>query len=89
VGGGANWREPTFRGNAAVIQGGPVVSLWSPAYYVATALAGYRTKLFDRPTSLALNVDNLLNKDYYLSATTTTGSWGAPRSFRGTMVIDF
>ncbi len=89
VGGGANWREPTFRGNAAVVQGGPVVSLWSPAYYVATALAGYRTKLFDRPTSLALNVDNLLNKDYYLSATTTTGSWGAPRSFRGTMVIDF
>jgi outer membrane receptor protein involved in Fe transport len=87
-GGGANWRQPTFRGNAVVVQGGAVQSLWSPSYFVATALAGYRTKLFERPTSFALNVDNLFNKDYYLSATTTTGSWGAPRSFRFTMMVD-
>ena len=40
-------------------------------------------------TTFALNVDNAFNKDYYLSATTTTGSWGAPRSFRFTMAVDF
>jgi hypothetical protein len=88
VGGGANWRQPTFRGNGALVQGGPVLSLWSPAYTVATALAGYRLKLFDRPTTLALNIDNLFNTEYYMSATTTTGSWSAPRSFRFTLTTE-
>ena len=88
-GGGANFRQPTFRGNAVVVQGGPITSLWSPAFTVATALAGYRTKVFERSTTFALNVDNVFDKDYYLSATTNTGSWGAPRSFRFTMAVDF
>jgi outer membrane receptor protein involved in Fe transport len=89
LGGGANWRQPTFRGNAVVVQGGTVQSLWSPEYFLVSALAGYRTRIFERTTTFALNVDNVLNKDYYLSATTTTGSWGPPRSFRFTMVVDF
>ncbi len=89
VGGGANWRDQTFRGNAVTVQGGPVQELWSPSYYIVTALAGYQTKLFNRPTSFAVNVSNLLDKEYYLSATTTTGSWGAPRSWRLTMMTDF
>jgi outer membrane receptor protein involved in Fe transport len=89
VGGGANWRQPTFRGNAAVVQGGPVQALWSPSYFVASALAGYRTRIFQRTTTFALNVDNVFNKDYYLSATTTTGSWGAPRGYRFAMTTDF
>jgi outer membrane receptor protein involved in Fe transport len=42
-----------------------------------------------RPTSISLNISNLFDKDYYLSATTTTGSWGAPRSWRMTVVTDF
>ena len=88
-GGGANWRAPTFRGNAVVVQGGPIVSLWSPSYYTATLLSGYRTKIFERVTTLALNVDNVFNKDYYLSGTTNTGSWGAPRGYRFTMTVDF
>ncbi|MBL9211247.1 MAG: hypothetical protein JNL92_12330 [Opitutaceae bacterium] len=89
VGGGANWRQPTFRGNGVVVQGGPVTALWSPSYYIVSLLAGYQTKLFDRPTSFALNVSNLLDKDYYLSATTTSGSWGAPMGWRLTMITDF
>lgn len=88
-GGGANWRQPTFRGNAVIVQGGTVQSLWSPQYFVVTALAGYRAKIFERITTFALNVDNLLDKDYSLSATTTTGSWGPPRSFRFTLMVDF
>jgi outer membrane receptor for ferric coprogen and ferric-rhodotorulic acid len=89
IGGGANWRQPTFRGNAVVVQGQPVQALWSPSYYVVSALAGYRTRIFQRTTTFALNVDNVFDKEYYLSATTTTGSWGAPRSYRFAMTTDF
>jgi outer membrane receptor protein involved in Fe transport len=88
-GGGANWRERTFRGNNAVVQGGPILSLWSPAYYTVTVLTGYRTRVFQRPTTFALNVDNVLNREYYLSATTTTGSWGPPISARFQIIVDF
>lgn len=89
IGGGANWRQPTFRGNAVVVQGTPVTALWSPSYTVATVLAGYRTKIFQRTTTFALNIDNVFDQDYYLSATTTTGSWGAPRGYRFAMTTDF
>ncbi|MBI5690383.1 MAG: hypothetical protein HZC55_09835 [Verrucomicrobia bacterium] len=89
IGGGANWRQPTYRGNAVVIQGTPAVALWSPSYYVVTLLGGYQTKIFNRPTSLQLNISNLLDKEYYLSASTNSGSWGAPRSWRLTMTTDF
>ncbi len=87
-GGGANYREPTFRGNAAIVQGGPVVALWSPSYVLFSGLAGYRTRLMQRNTTFAFNVDNMFNKEYYLSATTNTGSWGTPRSYRFAMTVD-
>jgi outer membrane receptor protein involved in Fe transport len=89
LGGGANWRQPTFRGNARVVQGGPVIALWSPSYYIASFLCGYQTRVFNRTTSFALNVSNLLDKEYYLSAATTTGSWGAPRAWRLSVITDF
>ena len=88
-GGGVNWRAPTFRGNADVNNDGIAEALWSPSYYLVSLLAGYRTKLFNHTTTFALNVDNLLDKDYYVSATTTTGSWGAPRTFRVQMITEF
>jgi outer membrane receptor protein involved in Fe transport len=72
-----------------VVQGGPVQSLWSPTYMVGTFLAGYRTKIFNRTTTFALNIDNVLDKDYYLSATINTGSWGPPRGYRFAMTTDF
>ena len=89
VGGGANWRQPTFRGNAVIVQGSPIVALWSPSYTTVSLLAGYRTKLFERTTTFAANVDNVFNKEYYASALTTSGSWGAPRGFRFSMIVDF
>jgi outer membrane receptor protein involved in Fe transport len=89
IGGGANFRDPTYRGNGTATQGGAVLPLWSPSYTLATLLAGYQTQLMGRPTSISLNISNLFDKDYYLSATTTTGSWGAPRSWRMTVVTDF
>ncbi len=89
VGGGANYREPTFRGNGRLVQNGPLVELWSPSYYVISLLAGYQTKILNRPTTFSVNVSNLFDQDYYVSATTTSGSWGAPRSFRMTVITDF
>jgi len=52
-------------------------------------LGGYRTKILNYPTTFALNLDNLENVDYYTSATLSTGSWGASRSFRFSTTIDF
>lgn len=89
IGGGANWRQPTFRGNAVIVQGTPVRSLWSPSYYVVTLLGGYRTRILNRPTTFALNVSNVFDKEYYLSNTINSGSWGAPRGWRLTVITDF
>jgi hypothetical protein len=89
VGGGGNLRTKTFRGNADLNQDGVAEALWSPPYTLFSLLAGYRTQIANRPTSFAVNIDNLLDKDYYRSNTNTTGSWGDPRSFKLTIITDF
>jgi glycolate oxidase len=65
------------------------VQLLPRAEVFHTVLAGYRTKILNRPTTFALNVDNVQDTDYYVSATLNTGSWGAPRSFRFSTSMDF
>ncbi|MFM9080894.1 MAG: hypothetical protein ACKOTE_12330, partial [Opitutaceae bacterium] len=89
LGAGANWRQPTFRGNAVLVQGGTAQALWSPSYAVVNLLAGYRTKLLERPVTFALNVDNALNKEYYVSGAASTGRWGPPQNFRFSSTADF
>ena len=89
VGGGANWRQPTFRGNAVTVQGGPLQPVWSPSYTVVNLLAGYSTKLWQRRVSFSLNIDNALNKNYYATVATNVASWGAPQNFRFSTTVDF
>jgi outer membrane receptor for ferric coprogen and ferric-rhodotorulic acid len=89
IGGGLNWRDKTYRGTAQLVNGGPFVSIWGPSYAVYSVLAGYRVKIMARPVSFALNVDNLFDKEYYRTASTTSGSWGNPRAFKLTTIIDF
>ena len=89
VGVGVNWREPTFRGNAVLVQGGTAQALWSPSYTVVNLLAGYRTTLLERPVTFALNLDNALDKQYYVSGAASSGRWGAPQNFRFSTRIDF
>ncbi len=91
VGGGVNWRDQTFRGNGDVDSdpATAVVPVWGPSYALYSVLAGYRTKVFNRVTSFALNVGNLFDKEYYRSAGIGTGSWGEPRSYRLTIMTDF
>lgn len=88
VGGGYNWRDKTYRGNYDLNQDGVAESLWSPSYGIVTLLAGYRTKLFGRPTTAAFNMDNVIDKVYFRSGDFSTGSWGAPRSFRFTLAVE-
>ncbi|QYM78886.1 TonB-dependent receptor plug domain-containing protein [Horticoccus luteus] len=88
-GGGANWRGPTFRGNADVNQDGIAEALWSPSYTLVSLLVGYQTKLWEHRTVFALNVDNVFDKDYYRSAAIGSGSWGDPRSFKLSAMVEF
>jgi len=89
IGGGANWRTQTYRGNLDLNQDGIAEALWSPSYTLVSLLGGYRTRLANRWTTFAVNVDNVLDKEYYRSATNTSGSWGDPRSYRLTIVTEF
>lgn len=89
VGGGANWRQRTFRGNAITVQGGTLQPVWSPSYTVANLLAGYSTKLLQRRVNFSLNIDNALNKSYYATVATNVASWGAPQNFRFSTTVDF
>ena len=66
-----------------------MVNLWSPAYSVYSLLAGYRLNLWQRPTTVALNISNLFDKDYYRSGAIGSGAWGEPRSWRLTLSTDF
>lgn len=92
---GGNWRLRTYRGSANLsgITTGPLtsptVNLYSPAYTVYTASAGYRTTIFKYTTQFSLNVDNVTDKEYYRSAAAASGSWGDPRSWKLTMIVDF
>jgi iron complex outermembrane receptor protein len=89
-GGGVNWRKPTYRGiadhdyNPAT----PTAGMWSPGYSLYSFLAGYSTRIMKRPTTFALNVSNVFDKDYYRAGGFASGSWGDPRAFRLTMSTD-
>ena len=85
-GGGMNWRLRTYRGTVAIATANSTpTDLWSPAYSLYNAYFSYARKVLNRNTTFQLNVDNLLNKEYYRSAAVGSGSWGDPRTFRFTM----
>lgn len=81
VGGGFQYRDRGFRGNFDVAQDGFAEELWSTGYTVWNASAGYRTRLFNRPASLSLTVNNLFDRVTWRSTSTTSGVWGQRRSF--------
>jgi hypothetical protein len=86
VGGGGNWRLRTYRGTAAIATATATpTDLYSPAYTIYTAYLSYNRRILNRNTTFQLNVDNLLDKEYYRSAAVGSGSWGDPRTFRFTM----
>lgn len=94
------FQDDTFRG--LKIGGGAIArSLtqgdnWNdfhlPGYATMQMMVGYTTKLFDRKTTFQLNANNLLDTRYYgVSNDNSPYSvyTGAPRSFKGTMRVEF
>lgn len=88
-GGGINWRDKTFRGNADLNRDGTAEAVWGPAYSIVSLLGGYQTRLLGRPTTFALNLNNVFDKEYYRATSLSSGSWGEPRTFKLTATVEF
>ena len=90
IGGGSNWRLRTYRGtvNFSGLATPGAVSVYSEPYTLYNAYLSYNRKIANRNTTFQLNVDNLLDKDYYRSAAIGSASWGDPRSFRLSVSTD-
>ena len=82
IGGGFQYRDEAYRGNFDLNRDGVAEKLWSPGYVLANLMAGYRTKFRNRPLSVTLNINNLLDKDYFRSFGLASGAWGEGRNFR-------
>jgi iron complex outermembrane recepter protein len=82
LGGGFQYRDKTYRGNFDFDRDGVAERVYTPAYVLANLTLGYRTRVMNRPTSFNLNVNNVLDKDYFKSRSIGSGSWGDGRNFR-------
>ncbi|WP_018268635.1 TonB-dependent siderophore receptor [Methylosinus sp. LW4] len=62
-----------------------------PGYATVALMAGYETKILDKRTTFQINVNNLLDTRYYQQgyASNFSVTTGAPRSFRGSMKVEF
>ena len=89
LGGGAQYRDKTFRGNLDQNRDGTAEMIWAPSYVVWNLSLGYAHKLWDRNTSYALGVANLFDKDYYRANSLSIASWNAGRTFRFTATVNF
>jgi outer membrane receptor protein involved in Fe transport len=91
IGLGANYRLRTYRGtvNLTGASGAAAVDMYSPAYTLYNASAGYQRRILNHQTTFALNVDNLFDKEYYRSTAIGSGSCGDPRSFKLTIATEF
>jgi outer membrane receptor for ferric coprogen and ferric-rhodotorulic acid len=82
VGGGAQFRDKSYKGNFDRNRDGVAEELWSSAYDVWNLMLGYRTKIRNRNVDFGLNVYNLFDKDYFRTFALSSGAWGDPRTFR-------
>jgi outer membrane receptor protein involved in Fe transport len=89
IGGGFQYRSKAYRGNFDLNRDGVAEMLWSPPYFVGNVMMGYRTKLMNRPVSFNLNLNNILDKDYYRSYGLASGAWGEGRNFRCSIRTEF
>lgn len=88
VGGGAQYRQPTYLGNFDLNRDGVAEMLYTPSYTLANFSVGYRTQIWNRKTDFSLVISNVLGKDYYRALALGSGAWGEPRDFRLTVRTD-
>ena len=89
IGGGAQYRDVTYQGNFDLNRDGIAEELWTPSYIVTNLMLGYRTRMWNRPIDLGLNVNNLLDKQYFRATALNTGGWGEERNFRLSARVGF
>lgn len=88
IGASAQYREVTYQGNFDLNRDGVAEELWTPAYTVANLMLGYRVRIMNRWVDFNLNINNILDKDYFRATSLSTGAVGAPRDFRFAMRFD-
>jgi outer membrane receptor protein involved in Fe transport len=88
VGGSVQYRDKSYRGDFDLNRDGIAERLWSPGYSLYNVMLGYRLKIMRRDVSLSLNINNVLNKEYYRSFALASGAWGEGRSFRFAARLD-
>ena len=88
VGGGAQYRKPTYLGNFDLNRDGVAEMLWTPSYTLVNFSVGYRTQIWKRKTDFGLVVSNILGKRYYRALALGSGAWGEPRDLRLSVRID-
>ena len=89
IGGGAQYRDETYQGNFDLNRDGIAEELWTPSYVVTNLMLGYRTRMWNRPIDLGLNLNNLLDKQYFRATALSTGAWGEERNFRLSARVGF
>lgn len=55
----------------------------------ANLMFGYRTKIWKRSVDFNLNINNVMDRDYFRSYALSTGAWGDGRTFRCSARIAF
>jgi outer membrane receptor protein involved in Fe transport len=72
------------------VHDGEIVTYWGPGYTIINALAGYSRKIGRRTTwKVALNVNNLTDREYVNQTSLDSIYWGAPRTFMLTNTFSF
>jgi outer membrane receptor for ferric coprogen and ferric-rhodotorulic acid len=89
LGASAQYRDKSYTGNFDLNLDGVAEELWTKGYTIYNVMFGYRTRLWNRNVDLSLNVNNVLDKDYFRSFALATGAWGEGRSFRSAARIEF
>lgn len=75
------WESATSYGNSEVIPG-TTLEATQGSYAIVDLLARYR---FDEHFTGTLNVNNLLDKEYYASTSVYSDLYGEPRSLSATL----
>ena len=80
--GSAQYRDEAYLGNFDLDRNGTAEEIWTSGYTIFNVMLGYRTRFFDREVNLSLNINNVLDKEYFRAVSLASGAWGEGRSFR-------
>lgn len=89
IGGSIQYRTQTFLGNFDGNRDGVAEETWGPAYTVWNLMSGYDVRLFKRQVRFTLNVNNLLDEQYYRTSNLTSAAFDPGRTFRLSSSVRF